>query len=352
MEEILRNINEKNINIAVNICTYEREEYIKQNIERLLESKFFEENSIEYYGHMHIFVTDNGGSLEIIDEEYLHISHNRNTGGSGGFQKGIESIRAHSSEFSHVVFMDDDVDFEMDCFYKLYDFLCIVPEEHADRPIAGRMILKENPNIQHTAAEIWNGGQIEHIGFHKSIDDILLEPDVEYYSGAEYGGWWFCCFPYSFVKYNDIVPFFLHCDDVEYGLRCGKSPIILKDVKVWHEAFEGRMTPAILYYDTRNPLFVNKIHGINQDKDMIIINWIKRISSFHAKQDWDSEYACILGMRDYLRGLKWLYRIDPQKHHAKIQKIKSDKLKNMIAWRLVWLIFRISLLQKCVKKRI
>ena len=40
---------------------------------------------------------------------------------------------------------------------------------------------------------------------------------VIYDADADYGGWWFCCFPYVFVQENDVLPFFIHCDDVEYG---------------------------------------------------------------------------------------------------------------------------------------
>ena len=56
---------------------------------------------------------------------------------------------------------------------------------------------------------------------------------------------------------NDVLPFFIHCDDVEYGLRCGRKPIIIEGVQVWHETYDKRMTPLMQYYDTRNPLFDN-----------------------------------------------------------------------------------------------
>lgn len=107
----------------------------------------------------------------------------------------------------HVVFMDDDVEFDISCFYKLFDFLQMVDKENADRPVAGRMFRMDNRQIQYTAAEIWNAGNIRHVGLNKSIEEIQKEPDVEWNSGAEYGGWWFCCFPYEFVRENDVLPF-------------------------------------------------------------------------------------------------------------------------------------------------
>ena len=127
----------KNINIVVNICTYHRNDFVEHNISKLLQSKFFDLTDRDYYGKLHIFVIDNGCELECHDGDFLHVFHNKNTGGSGGFQRGIEEIRNSNIDFSHVIFMDDDVKFELDAFYILYDFLVSVPEQYELNPVAG-----------------------------------------------------------------------------------------------------------------------------------------------------------------------------------------------------------------------
>ena len=71
--------------------------------------------------------------------------------------------RKYDNEFTHVIFMDDDVSFENSCFYILFDFLRTEEEIYKKRPVAGRMIDKDNPTIQWTAAEKWNGGDIQHV---------------------------------------------------------------------------------------------------------------------------------------------------------------------------------------------
>jgi GT2 family glycosyltransferase len=285
---------------------------------------------------MHIFVVDNGAEIPIQSMEFLHIFHNRNTGGSGGFQRGLEEIRKFSVDFSHVIFMDDDVEFEIDAFYILFDFLKQVDDRYVDHPVAGRMFCMDKPMIQYTAPEIWNGGNLEHVGFMQDMsDDKTPNGTVVYDCGADYGGWWFCCYPMSFAKNNDVIPFFIHCDDVEYGLRCGKKPIIITGVRVWHGTFEKRQTPLMLYYDTRNPLFVNELYHLGCQPEMILTEWKKKITEYHVKQDWLTEYYLILALRDYLRGMKWLKRIDSQKYHRKLQRTKSCRLKNALAWRVV-----------------
>lgn len=158
---------------------------------------------------LQVYIIDNACELEESDSEFIHLIHNPrgNVGGSGGYQYGIEVIRNAGKDFTNVVFMDDDVEFDISCFYKLFDFLQMVDKENADRPVAGRMFRMDNRQIQYTAAEIWNAGNIRHVGLNKSIEEIQKEPDVEWNSGAEYGGWWFCCFPYEFVRENDVLPF-------------------------------------------------------------------------------------------------------------------------------------------------
>ncbi len=330
----------RNINIAINICTYRREMQVKNNLSKLLSSKFFDATNEEYYLHMHIFVVDNGNSLDFDSNEFVSIIHNtRNSGGSGGFQKGIEAIRKANQKFTHVVFMDDDVEFEHSCFYTLYDFLKSASEENIERPIAGRMFRTDDRNIQYTAAEKWNAGIIEHIGFMKHISDVNKEPDVILNSDADYGGWWLCCFPYSFVKNNDVMPFFIHCDDVEYGLRCQKKPIILKGFQVWHETYEYRISPIMTYYDTRNPLFVNERYNMAKTPKDLWAEWKEKISIYHVDHKWDYEYYTIIAMLDYLKGFDWLYRIDAEKKHTRLKRARVSRYKNSILWRIAGYMF-------------
>ncbi len=327
------------VRIAVNICTYKRQQCLENNITKLLASEFFIEGSL-FFGGLHIFIVDNASEIRLEDNQFVHLFYNKNTGGSGGFQRGLEEIRKYD-EFTHVIFMDDDVEFDISTFYILYKFLQEADEDSIDRPIAGRMLDIDNPNIQWSAAEKWNGGNIEHVQFLRDISDteskfgVYHPGKIDFNCGAEYGGWWFCCYPMSFAKDNDIMPFFIHCDDVEYGLRCGKMPIIIDGVHVWHQTWEKKFSPSVVYYDVRNSHFVNEKYGDLPSGDEVLAAWKETITKFHLKEQWDYEYAAIKGMDDFLKGLKWLYRIDPAKNHKKVALIKSNRIKNAIYWRYV-----------------
>lgn len=97
---------------------------------------------------------DNARKLKIREDEYTHLVYNKNTGGSGGFQRGIEEIRKQKG-FTHVIFMDDDVVFDINSFYLLFDFLTQVDEENRDRPVAPYVLYGQ------TKYSIYSGGEVE-----------------------------------------------------------------------------------------------------------------------------------------------------------------------------------------------
>ena len=329
--EMLPQINR--INIAVNICTYKREKQVLENIERLKRTLFFQEGNI-FSGQMDIFLIDNASTLKYPSEKRVHYFPNKNTGGSGGFTRGLEEISRSSGSFSHVLFMDDDVEFIPESFYRLFALLSCLKPEYLDSVIAGRMFRLDRKNIQYTACEVWNSGNIRHIGLNT---DMSLPENLGCLNDsaqAEYGGWWFCCFPWSFAGENRPLPVFLHCDDVEYGLRHGSSPLILNGIQVWHETFEYRQSPVVLYYDTRNPLFVNSMRGC-LNLNSYYQTWKKDISVYHAQGDYEREYMVIRGFYDFLKGERWLYHHDSEKLHKKLSGRKKHlRYRNALFWRL------------------
>lgn len=336
----------RNVIIALNICTFRREECIRKNLDLLMQSKFFNPDEADYYSRLHVFITDNAGQLKEEQNKFIHINHNPmgNTGGSGGFQYGLDKIFDSDIAFTNVVFMDDDVEFIMETFYRLFALLSYMRDDYLDNPIAGRMFRKDRPYIQYTAAEKWNKGEISHIGYQLDMRDAANFISMNENNESEYGGWWFCCYAIKFVKENKIMPFFLHCDDVEYGLRNGKPPILLNGIQVWHETFEYRLKPIVLYYDTRNSYFVNEKYNL-LDYKSILSQWKEGISKFHKNKQWLEEYMMIIALRDFCRGIKWLYSIDSSEYHDKICRIKTTRWKNAFTWRVVEFYFSLKFLK-------
>lgn len=328
----------RKISLAVNICTYKRKEQLEKNLHLFRSMSFYDEKS-EWYQGLRVFVTDNASEIEERDEADLKVIHNKNTGGSGGFGRGIKEIRSakdhQDNRFSHVIFMDDDVDFIDESFYRLYALLSLMKDEYRDTVVAGRMFRTDNKKVQYTAAEIWNRGQIKHIGWNQ---DMTVQENLRFINNnnnAEYSGWWFACFPMKFVDENEPLPFFIHCDDVEYGLRIKENPILLNGIQVWHETYEYRNSPIMAYYDMRNSLLVNEITGNSQSQKEVLNEWMEKITAAHLRKEWLTEYMMIKGFRDYLRGVRFLYQIDSERYHKRLLRIKSNRYKNAVAWRIV-----------------
>ncbi|MBD5489475.1 MAG: glycosyltransferase family 2 protein [Lachnospiraceae bacterium] len=323
--------------LALNICTFHRQKALYHSLEVIRSSRFFQAND-SLHGKLQVYVVDNASEISIPEEEFISVYHNPNTGGTGGFTRGLDEIRKTLTKtgVTHVVFMDDDVEFIPETLYRLHMLLSLMKEEYMDEVIAGRMFRMDDRKVQYTAAEIWNRGDIRHLGLNADMTQLSVLSDVNDNTNAEYGGWWFCCFPMRFAKENNPLPFFLHCDDVEYGLRHGGTPIVLNGIQVWHETYEYRITPLIAYYDTRNPLFVNEMYEIPEKKEELIESWKKKIDITHEQKDYLMEYMIIRGVWDYLKGITWLKTCKSESLHKTLAKKKGNRFQNAILWRLTY----------------
>ena len=328
--------------IGLIICTYHRLEAVQQNMELLQQTRFFDPAD-PLFGRLAVHVVDNGSELPLREEANFRVFHNPNTGGSGGFTRGLKEFRAiqEETQLTHVVFMDDDVEFLPESLYRLWALLACAAPEHGADMVAGRMFRTDHRNVQYTAAEIWNGGDLSHVGYECDMSDPAVLETMNDNAGAEYGGWWFCCFNMAFAMVQDPLPVFLHCDDVEYGLRHGGTPILLNGIQVWHETFEKRQTPMIRYYDTRNPLIVNAIHCPEALGEQALGRWRSLLGVRQRQADYHTEYMEIRGMLDFLRGSRWLKRLDPERNHKRLSRRRRfPRFVNMVLRRLATLLYR------------
>jgi len=323
------------VHIDLLICTYKRNDELLALLKQIQQSLFFDNNS-SLYGAITIRVIDNASELDmkndayIKNKEYVKIYHNPNTGGSGGFTRGVLESRKEQNKYktSHIIFMDDDVQILNETLYKLHAFLLLATKEYQNRVIAGRMFRMDAKAIQYTASEVWNSGNIVHIGENQDMRQIEYFKQMNHELG-EYTGWWFGCFPIDFVQRELPLPFFLHCDDVEYGLRFGKAPLVINGIQVWHETFENRMSPIIIYYDIRNSLIVNTIHGYFANEKEAWEWWKQRLWSFYG----------YIAMVDYLKGKTFFEKHQGKKQLTQMPKIIFRMLKPLL-WRSLWFRFK------------
>lgn len=312
--------NKKAVKMALVICTYNRPKEVIKNIQQI---KSWNKKEKELLFDQ-IYIIDNGRNLkqkEIEGEQVILIS-NKNTGGSGGFSRGMwEAMK--QEELTHVVLMDDDVLVKSETFYRTKAVLSFIKSEYQENFLGGAMFRRDKPYILHAAGEDWADGWIANP--YKFTDIRKLEQVLTIAKSVEtkqaYAGWWYCCIPKSHIVKNGYpMPFFLHCDDVEYALRSGKPPIYFNGIAVWHEEFENKRGSILEYYNVRNRLITNAIYkDQNRLLDAIYI-LCERFYATVFRYRYKDFTLSVKAVQDFLKGPKWLQQVDAEQLHQTLQR--------------------------------
>ena len=248
---------EKDIKLAVIMCTFNKQEYIHKNIELLINNEAFQNSDIEF------FIIDNASNLNLEETDKFHYFKQGNFGGAGGFTRGLIEARA-MNKFTHYQFMDDDILLDPDMILRAKSFLSFQKEDVA---FSGAMLCMNDKN------RIWEAGaNYPHPSknltpspcmFNSILNKDLLTKISRPYE-FDYGGWWFFTFSEKIVKKVGLpYPFFIRGDDVEYSLRLKKNNfkiVNLPGVCVWHETFFGKTAYWLQYYNLRNYLLLSLEH--------------------------------------------------------------------------------------------
>lgn len=308
--------------IALIICTYKREEYLIPNLEYL--SRGVREKELD----VQIIAVDNARSVSVSDvPDDVILIPNDNTGGSGGFGRGMAAA-AEMDRFTHFILMDDDVKIDFVSLQKLAGFLRFRNEKHKDVSISGSMLYLDKPNIQFES-----GGRFEADGTQKGFGHFIDLTDRhnifdnEQPKNANYGGWWFMCIPMKYVdEGNYPMPFFIKYDDVEYALRCRLEISTLNGVSVWHEPFEWKYNSSSEYYNMRNFLFLRLLTDSGFTKRQAKKIAHKQILEKLCRQQYKMAEAVKLGYEDFLKGIDYLRQINAEENHQRICSLNYEML--------------------------
>ena len=154
----------RNTKIGIDICTFRRESFVLSNLERILQNVAENKGSL-LHGHLEVFVSDNGQTLDAkkLNDDIIHIVPNRNVGGAGGFTRGmIEILKANEQDagITHVLVMDDDIVFSLDVLYRTYLLLCLRRDKYEHAFVGGAMLRLDKPWYQVENGASWNEGRL------------------------------------------------------------------------------------------------------------------------------------------------------------------------------------------------
>lgn len=311
-----------NVKIGICICTFKREDYIRKNM-GILNAAILKNLASPMHGHLAVFISDNGKTLlnEGLESDDIHIFANKNLGGAGGFTRDLVEVYKGNDKYgiTHVLLMDDDVIIEPEALVKTFNLLAIIKDEHKEAFIGGAMLRRDKMYFQVESGAQWNAGALKSLKQNYDLREIsyVLDNEIEEY--REFNAWWYCCFPVSVIREDNLpLPIFIRGDDLEYGLRNIKELILMNGICLWHEPFEYKYSSFLNYYILRNQLIDNSFHfpwyGVKQAKKDIKRLCMSHIMCYRYK-DLD---LVIRGVEDFLKGPEWLMEQDGEALHKEI----------------------------------
>ena len=295
------------VDIVVSTTTFNQERFVKANI-HLVQQNFLNSNEAAAK-HFRFQIVDNGRTLdpEELETKSIKVFPNINTGGAGGFTRGmIESLQSEQKP-THIILMDDDVKILPESFVRTYALLSILRPEYDRHFISGAMLFLERPWQQHEDVGYVKGDG--SFGPRKPPLDLreteaVLTNEVELADlNNSYAGWWYCCIPTKTMDLNDLpLPLFIRGDDVEYSVKQNAKFITLAGICIWHKGFVSKYNAALeLYLVHRNSMITQAISGVYEN-----MNFMARIDGLFWKELRCFSYqGCELlldAIEDYLIG--------------------------------------------------
>lgn len=310
----------RDIRLALVICTYNRPKELLRNIALLKKQNREADNRTRVLEC--IYVVDNASNLDkkTVEGQGIVLIPNKNTGGAGGFTRGMKEAMKRE-DITHILLMDDDVIMEFEAFIRTKSLLKLVQKEYEENFIGGAMFRTDVPYILHAAGEGWADMRIVNPYMNTDMRNMrqVIRISQELNLEHPHAAWWYCCIPREHVKKNGYpLPLFLHFDDVEYGLRSGKTPLYLNGIAVWHEEFEDKKSSAVEYYDTRNRLITNAMY---QEKGSMRDAFYILCERFYAtvfRYRYKDFALSVKAVEDFLRGPDWLYQADAEALHKSL----------------------------------
>ena len=320
----------KDPKIDIITTTYKKEYYIEKNYAGLNDLIFSDERMAPRFRWL---IVDNGNSeeLESFENDKVRVVHNPNTGGSGGFARGMIEVNHYEDKPTHIILTDDDIEFIPGSFERLYSLLSIIKDEYKENLIAGGMLRLDKPYLQiedvgHMASNGFLGG-IKDPKDMRFLSRVISNEDFVPYVPTQYSAWWFCCIPMSVATPDNLpMPFFIRDDDVDFSVRNHLGVMTLNGIAVRHERFYDRFSGVNEYYlGLRNELILRSLHDEFNDYDIFYLakDVLKREL---YKYNYKNAEMVMRAIEDYLKGPEFLKGINPSKLLPEIKAMDNEYL--------------------------
>ena len=314
----------REVRLALAICTYRREAFLQRNI-HMLQKQIIDNPDSMLRGKVKVYISDNGKTLDPskLNSESITVYPNPNYGGAGGFTRStIEAIEDIDFAPTHVILMDDDIQFDVEALERTFVFQRLIKPEYSSSMIGGAMFPLDNRAVLHASGETFtiNGITSNKFGYDMSRVFYILKNDVE--ESINHFAWWFCCVPIELLaKDQYALPLFFQYDDIEFSIRNDDVPkITLNGICCWHSSF-NRWPGIKAYYTIRNCAIVKSICFDEYSRTRFLWEVSKRAIKNLFQMSYEEANLALLGGEDFLKGLSWLSKQDPEALNSKVYSL-------------------------------
>lgn len=247
--------------IALNMCTYKREEYIGRNIKKINE-EIINNCSSELYNKVFIYITDNAGTLDkTLGNSHIKLEKQYGLGSTGGFTRGLINVLKDQcvKKIRYVIMMDDDIVFDNELIFRTYRFLQMVKSQYANAWLGASMLNLEEGWLQHEKGSNYEHGRycLKKHNYDVRQKWNVVQNEIE--ENERINAWWYVAIPLTSISQKSLpYPMYFHCDDIEYALRNCSMLITLNGISVWHKGFRNKYINY--YFDARNNEILFVLH--------------------------------------------------------------------------------------------
>lgn len=289
----------RSVSVAVVITTFRRERAARQAMEKFATTIIPGPTPSD----IHLYVVDNGRSLQPPESDRVTLISNHNLGGAGGFARGLLEAR-DSGRYTHVLFMDDDADCEPESVWRTAALAARLKDARA--AVSGAMLYAESPTVQHEKGGVfrYSGDFDKILEFRHNGRDLATVEAVASNDGADdanYGAWWFFAVPLAAVSKLPF-PFFVRGDDVDFSVANGLPIVTLNGIAAWSGDFDRKRTPATEYLHTRSMLALTLLHGDRRGMQRIFRRTRRSAVNFGLRLDYASMQAVLEAIEMVARG--------------------------------------------------
>lgn len=309
---------EQDVFLGCCFCTYNREEYITKNINKVYNG--IKDSKIK----SQIFISNNGKEINIQNNNIIHLENSNNYGGAGGFTRA--ALMSNEAGCSHVIFMDDDIELNFESIFRTYIFYSYIKSKYKNIFISGSMFSLDEKWLQYERNTIIDNNGMHHQGHCQDLrlyGEVLENATCGLVNGV--AGWWFCAFSTQHLKdYGMPLPIFIRGDDIEFSRRCNAKILSLPGICVWHEPFYKKYSEVMEdYYLLRNVL----IFSFSSPQKLIAFGMrFFRHKMIRNITTWN--YIALLmnkmAIDDFISGK---YMDDPYENHQRIMNAYNNKKK-------------------------